>query len=262
MLLDKSDCKSCHQINKASVGPSYAEIAAKYKDDAHAPEKLADKIIAGGGGVWNRKFVMIAHPDLTKNAALEIVRYIMTFDKNVSKKIPVKGVADFKIDSRNEDGIFILSATYTDRGGENVKPISKSASLILKNPKIQAENYSAANRLKVVGEVENGDKRFLGNIVNGSNAVFNDLDLTDVGAIAFNVTTISETVSIEVQSNGEILGNINVPKAKDLNRWSVVTVPIKNVAGKRDVNVVIRTKKSEKNILQMDWLKLEKKKSI
>jgi cytochrome c len=260
MLMDKSDCKSCHQISKTSVGPSYSAIAAKYKDDAHAPEKLADKIIKGGGGVWNSKFVMIAHPDLTKNAALEIVNYIMTFDKNVSKKIPAKGTADFKIDSRNEDGIFILSATYTDKGGENVKPISKNTSLILRSSKIQAENYSSANRLKVVGEVEDGNKRFLGNIVNGSNAVFNDMDLTDVGAITFSVSTVSETVTIEVQANGEILGTANVPKTKDLTTWSAVTVPIKNAVGKANLNVVIRTQKSEKNILQIDWLKLEKAK--
>jgi cytochrome c len=260
MLMDKSDCKSCHQSNKASVGPSYSEIAAKYNGDAHAPEKLADKIIAGGGGVWNRKFVMIAHPDLTKNAALEIVRYIMTFDKNISKKIPVKGIADFKIDNDNEEGIFILSASYTDKGGENVKPISKRASLFLRSPTIQAENYSAANLLKVMGEIEDGDKRFLSQIVNGSNAVFNDLDLTDVGAIAFNISTISETVSIEVRANDEVLGNINVPKTKDLNTWSVVTVPIKNVTGKRNISVVIRAQITEKNILQIDWLKLEKRK--
>jgi cytochrome c len=260
MLMDKSDCKSCHQINKASVGPSYSEIAARYKDDRHAPEKLANKIIKGGGGAWNRKFVMIAHPDLTKNAALEIVHYIMTFDKNISKKISVKGVADFKIDSHNDEGIFILSASYTDKGGDNVKPISKNTSIVLKNPKIQAENYSSANRLKVIGEIEDGNKRFLGNIVNNSNAVFNDLDLTDVGSIAFNVSTISETVSIEVQANGEVLGSASVPTTKDLNNWTVVTVPIKSVAGKRKLNVVIKTQKSEKNILQIDWLKLQKRK--
>ncbi|GDY21181.1 hypothetical protein LBMAG56_25270 [Verrucomicrobiota bacterium] len=42
-------------MREKSAGPSYLEIARKYQNDAPAREKLAAKIISGGGGVWGRE---------------------------------------------------------------------------------------------------------------------------------------------------------------------------------------------------------------
>ena len=42
-LMGKSDCKSCHQVETKSIGPSYKDISLKYKSDAQAIEKLAKK---------------------------------------------------------------------------------------------------------------------------------------------------------------------------------------------------------------------------
>jgi cytochrome c len=51
-LLQKSGCTACHSDNKKIVGPAYDEVAAKYKGDAGAAAKLADKVKKGGSGVW------------------------------------------------------------------------------------------------------------------------------------------------------------------------------------------------------------------
>ena len=51
-LLAKSGCTVCHAPDKKIVGPAYNEVAAKYKGDASAPAKLADKVKKGGSGVW------------------------------------------------------------------------------------------------------------------------------------------------------------------------------------------------------------------
>ena len=51
-LLKKSGCTACHAIDKKVVGPSYKEVAAKYRGDAKAPAMLADKVKKGGSGVW------------------------------------------------------------------------------------------------------------------------------------------------------------------------------------------------------------------
>ena len=42
----------CHAVDKKVVGPSYKDIAAKYKGQADAVDKLAKKVKAGGSGVW------------------------------------------------------------------------------------------------------------------------------------------------------------------------------------------------------------------
>ena len=53
-LMKKDGCTACHAIDKKVIGPSYQEVAAKYKGDASAAAKLADKVKKGGVGVWGQ----------------------------------------------------------------------------------------------------------------------------------------------------------------------------------------------------------------
>jgi len=51
-LAKKHQCLACHQIDKKSVGPSYKDIAKKYKGQADAQANLEQKVKKGGSGVW------------------------------------------------------------------------------------------------------------------------------------------------------------------------------------------------------------------
>lgn len=51
-LQAKYSCGSCHAVANKLVGPSYTDVAKKYKGDASAPAKLAAKVKTGGSGVW------------------------------------------------------------------------------------------------------------------------------------------------------------------------------------------------------------------
>ena len=51
-LMTKSGCVACHAVDKKVIGPSYKDVAAKYKNDKDAATKLAAKVKAGGQGVW------------------------------------------------------------------------------------------------------------------------------------------------------------------------------------------------------------------
>ena len=53
-LAQKSGCTACHAVDKKVVGPSYKEVAAKYKNDKGAPAKLEKKVKEGGSGVWGQ----------------------------------------------------------------------------------------------------------------------------------------------------------------------------------------------------------------
>jgi cytochrome c len=53
-LLKKNGCTACHANDKKVIGPSYKDVAAKYKGDAGAAAKLADKVKKGGSGVWGQ----------------------------------------------------------------------------------------------------------------------------------------------------------------------------------------------------------------
>lgn len=51
-LAKSSGCLNCHTVDKKLVGPALKDIAAKYKGDAGAADKLAVKIQKGSQGVW------------------------------------------------------------------------------------------------------------------------------------------------------------------------------------------------------------------
>ena len=51
-LMKKHNCSSCHAIDKKLIGPSYKEVAEKYKGDSSARQHLIDKVKKGGSGVW------------------------------------------------------------------------------------------------------------------------------------------------------------------------------------------------------------------
>ena len=51
-LVISKQCFACHQIEKASVGPAYLDVAMKYRTDEGALERLRAKLKTGGAGVW------------------------------------------------------------------------------------------------------------------------------------------------------------------------------------------------------------------
>ena len=70
-LAAKAGCTICHAKDKKVLGPSFHDIAAKYKDDAKAPALLADRVRKGSKGVWGTTAMMtpvpasrISDPDL------------------------------------------------------------------------------------------------------------------------------------------------------------------------------------------------------
>jgi cytochrome c len=53
-LAKKHNCTACHAVDKKLVGPAYKDVAKKYKGQADAAAKLADKVKKGGSGVWGQ----------------------------------------------------------------------------------------------------------------------------------------------------------------------------------------------------------------
>ena len=51
-LAEKSGCLACHGPKQRVIGPSLAEIAARYRADSGAESKLVAKVKSGGQGVW------------------------------------------------------------------------------------------------------------------------------------------------------------------------------------------------------------------
>jgi cytochrome c len=52
VLMKKYACVACHAAAIKVVGPSFKDVAAKYRDNKDAEKLLAEKVKKGGSGVW------------------------------------------------------------------------------------------------------------------------------------------------------------------------------------------------------------------
>ena len=76
-LAQKKNCMACHAVDKKVVGPGYKEVAAKYAGQKDAVDKLAQKVIKGGSGVWG-PVPMPANAQVNEAEAKQLVQWIMT----------------------------------------------------------------------------------------------------------------------------------------------------------------------------------------
>ena len=145
-LVMSLDCKSCHKETEKSIGPSYLQIAQKYSKDAEATNYLTGKILKGSQGVWGET-QMPAHPTLPESDAHQIVSWILSLagNGNVEKSLPVAGTITPPRDLEPNTAL-VLSATYTDKGGNNIKALTSSNSLAL-----HGSNVSFTGKEKVKG---------------------------------------------------------------------------------------------------------------
>ncbi|KQP14542.1 c-type cytochrome [Pseudorhodoferax sp. Leaf265] len=75
-LAKSKNCMACHSVDKKLVGPAYKDIAAKYKGDGTAVDKLAVKIQKGGSGVWG-PVPMPANPQVNEADAKKLAAWVM-----------------------------------------------------------------------------------------------------------------------------------------------------------------------------------------
>ncbi len=76
-LLEQYRCTICHAAREPLAGPSWSDIAARYRNQKQAEAVLTAKIRAGarGGGLWH----MPPHPEVSKRDAEAIASWILAF---------------------------------------------------------------------------------------------------------------------------------------------------------------------------------------
>jgi len=76
-FMEKSDCFTCHEIDRKTVGPSLYNIAQRYQNEKNTVQHLISKVKDGGAGVWGSS-MMNAHPKLTENEIEIMLDYILS----------------------------------------------------------------------------------------------------------------------------------------------------------------------------------------
>ncbi len=257
-LIAMSDCKTCHNLDSKSNGPSYVQMAEKYQSDPAAPERLAAKIREGGTGVWGEA-TMPAHPGLTAHEARSIVQYLLAVNDKTINTIQPKGTIPTKTPEGDTGrGAFLVRAVYTDKGARNLQPHTVEALTVRRSPSISATRADvisgAATRFEANGALET--------IVGVANSyiAFTRLDLTGIKQIALAAQAparegfLGGTIEVRLGSpTGAVIGQADVKSVQAQEgtaeaqlaavgraRTAAIAVPIPPTAGFRDVYLVFK----------------------
>lgn len=76
-LAKAKNCMACHAVANKVVGPGFKEVAAKYAGQKDAEDKLTQKVIKGGSGVWG-PVPMPANPQLSEADARTLVKWVLS----------------------------------------------------------------------------------------------------------------------------------------------------------------------------------------
>jgi len=76
-LAKANGCLSCHGMTEKVVGPAYAAVAEKYKDDKDAVASLVQSIQNGSKGKWGR-IPMPGHPSMSAADIKTLAQWVMT----------------------------------------------------------------------------------------------------------------------------------------------------------------------------------------
>jgi len=255
-LMAENDCKSCHIIDKKSIGPMYTDVAKKYKNDPKAVDYLVNKIINGGGGVWG-EVNMAAHPQLAKPDATEIVKYILSLGTmEETKSLPVKGTYTTAIPKGTPDqGVVIMRAAYSDKGANGLPSASSEKVMILKSANVpagKADKWEGVQRFKLP---EPPIELMIGS-GNGSFVGFNQVDLTGIDQVVTVTMSPSAmlnaaggTIEIHIDSpQGTVIGEtpyIAPTKGNPMTTPPTISMAkIKPTKGMHDVYYVYKNEKS------------------
>jgi len=76
-LAMSKNCMSCHAVEGKRLGPSFKDVATRYKDDKGAAELLANKIRKGGSGVWGA-IPMPANMQVSEADAKKLAAWVLS----------------------------------------------------------------------------------------------------------------------------------------------------------------------------------------
>ena len=179
-IMESVVCKACHKEAEKSIGPSFVDIAKRYQKDRNATTYLLGKIQMGGAGVWGET-AMPGNPDLKEVDAKQIVAWILSLapsEQQAKKSLAPSGSVSPTLGKKpNNNGVFILSASYTDKGGEGIQPLSGAASVTLRNSNM---GFDDARNLAGYTRLDFGGSRLLMTPKAAGSFSLDSLDLTGI----------------------------------------------------------------------------------
>lgn len=249
-LMEESDCRSCHAEEKKSVGPSFRDIAERYKGNTESVGILSRKVINGGKGTWG-EIAMPAHPKLSEEEASGMISYILSLTENrkAAGLFPPSGDFTFPFVKDAAPGGYIIRAAYTDRGAGALPGITAEHVVMLRSPAVPALSADWQQGIHKMKQEETQEDLAA---VNGSGAYFGfeNIDLTEVTAVSFTTKTVKRKnfggkVEVHLDSAaGMLVGESTDVAVPGGNPPRTIKIPIREVKGAHSVYIVFKNEEA------------------
>ena len=212
-------------------------------------------MIKGGGGVWG-DHAMNAHPQLSKEDASEIVKYVLSLaNQSEAPSLPQAGIINFtqhkEMDTR---GRYFLTASYKDQGGA-ITPLASKDVLTLRPAKLQAEETDDYRNLSK-------NENDLGSIHHKSYFVFKQIDLKGIRSVTYRYSSKELDATLEIHAGsakGPVISTLNYKNTGDWNSYKEVTVPVKSTEGKNDLYFVFKKEQTpNRHMFSLDWIEFKR----
>ena len=264
-LMQESDCMACHSTAAQSIGPSFVDVALRYRDEPDAVRYLAAKIIQGGGGVWGEQ-AMAAHPQLTEAQAGTMVEYILSLTQDEREPgLPLKGsFATSEHEGDSPQGMYVLRAEYTDSGSGGVSPVTGREVHVLRNLQVQAEHFHFSGEVSVQKGREDRPG-LVKNIYDGSFIAFRNVDLTGIGGLTYKVHTdalhsTGGRIELHLDSpDGPLVSSTEVPVQGGTTGEQELRASMKATSGEHDLYFVFLNERgiTPEALMMLDWIRFE-----
>ncbi|MGN6701693.1 MAG: c-type cytochrome [Burkholderiaceae bacterium] len=76
-LAKAKNCMACHSIDHKVVGPAFKDVARKYAGQKDVEDRLTQKVLKGGAGVWG-PVPMPANTQVSEAEARSLVKWVLS----------------------------------------------------------------------------------------------------------------------------------------------------------------------------------------
>ncbi|HVX49585.1 MAG TPA: ThuA domain-containing protein [Chitinophagaceae bacterium] len=235
VLTQTLDCKSCHKEAEKSIGPSFIMVSQKYAKDPNAPTYLSQKIMKGGSGVWG-DVAMAAHPNISQSDLDQIIHYVLglTNKDQQKKSLPASGTIVPPPASKPNVSL-VISASYTDKGGNNIKALTGNGSAALSSSSV---SFTGKEKMKGFTTANYNNLNYMLTPKTEGWFAVDSIDLTGVGSVNIIVGWQAPPAygyDFEIRldgENGKVIGKASLlPQPGNKQQFTTVHMGLDAVTG-------------------------------
>jgi cytochrome c len=260
-LMRSSDCFNCHALERAIVGPSFLDIANKYRGQAGAMEASIDRVLKGSTGVWG-KVAMLPHGQHTREQVSQMVAWVYDAKPDPTSQTirGMRGTIELSQKPENAGAAIRLTARYQDLGGPSLPSLTGYKTIELKPRLREAERADQVVGMSELASGKAGQGKFLGAINHGSYFVIKDVRLDQVRSLQFRVCSAGAGGEIRVHQgsiDGPVIGKMQVDVNGDWDGWYDRSMKLEPTAQRADLFFEAINPQNRSGLMNIDSVRFD-----